>query len=69
MGKKKAKLKVREGSRLKLKEGLFARVERTPKPHETTLKVKKYIPDYTGRLVIPTFVTIPFGHIESVERF
>ena len=69
MSKKgKSKLHVRSGSRLKLKEGLFAKVERTPKPHETTVEVKKYAGNYVGDIV-PVFVTIPFGHIEKVVRY
>jgi len=68
MAMKKAKLKVRKGSRLKLKEGLFARVEKTPKPHETTVEVKKYAGNYVGDIV-PVFVTIPFGHIAEVVRY
>jgi len=69
MGKKsksKSKVNVREGSRLRLKAGNFARVERNPKPHETTLDVRRY---GMGHKREAMFVTIPFGNIAKVERY
>ncbi|MHA1345014.1 MAG: hypothetical protein ACTSO3_01305 [Candidatus Heimdallarchaeaceae archaeon] len=68
MGKRKKskRLKLRRGSRLKLKSGNFARVLKTPKPNDNTVtthtyKIKKWDEDRIGQ--------IPFGHIAKVVRY
>jgi hypothetical protein len=68
MSKRKTeRIKVREGSRLKLQNGNFARVKETPNPFETTVKIKEY--NQNPKQQAYTYRTIPMGQIAQVVRY
>ena len=67
MSKKKAKkLEVREGSRLLLKDGKFARLLEDPKNNDTTIMVKVYC---CGKDDVDEIRSIPIGHVKKVVRY
>ena len=72
MGRKKSKsVKVKKGSRLKLKSGEFAMAQETPESHATTVEVKVYTGK--GRTILnlakDNFTRIPIGQIAEVVRY
>jgi len=60
--KKEKRLQVKKGSRLKLKNGKFARVEEKPKMNDMTVLVKVYEEVNNIRV-------IPLGQISEVVRY
>jgi hypothetical protein len=68
MGKRKSKLKkveVRKGSRLKLKDGKFAKAEESLKANHTTILVKVY---GCREVDSDAVINIPVGQIAEVVR-
>lgn len=67
MGKRKSKeknKKVKNGSRLKLQNGNFARVLKTLENNDTTVLVCEYRKSKKDNVC-----NIPFGHITEVVRY